>query len=261
MINSILNRIHGILFNLTRAFQPEKFLFALLGCYVALLLNSKAEEYADFGVMYCFSQAIDYDYIFMLYFFAAVPYAICYLEETRDHYVYLYLSRAGKQGYLSDKAIAVFLSGNLTVIGGCLLYFITLLCYVPWNGDVEFNASAYDGYAILIGQGHAITFLIIRIGLLGISAGTIAVLTFLCSGWFRSLSSVYGCPVVIFFVWVTVSQLTCLPDCVRIQMLIWIPTLSNLISSVLYAVLFFLSLIVFSCKLCFPHMIRRLENE
>lgn len=251
-------RLRCLLVNLERAFQLGRFLFAVFSCFAALLINTDF-DFLEFGALDCFAKAVSYNYVFMLYFFAAIPYAASYLEEIRNHYAYLYLDRAGWKGYLADKVIAVFLSGSFSVMAGCVLYLLLLTRFTPLIGSIEI--SSYSGYEELILQGQLMWYLVVKIGILSISAGTVAVLSFLCSGWFRSLLVVYGCPLVIFFVWVSAGQLCNLPDCVMINWLIALPVLSRMETSILYTVLFFILIMVLACIVCFPHMRRRLENE
>ena len=245
---------------LIRSLKSKNTLAAVAGIFIAFILNNMSDIalFSGFDKYYFFSHATAYNFMFLIYFFAAFPFAGSFIDDLNNHFCYFELLRIRREKYWVYKSLAVFCSACMVTFVSCLLFFIflSILLY-----NVPFRALDYSGYEILLKQKHTCAYIIVKSSILSFASGSIATISFALSVFLKNASSVMGLPLVLFFGWITICQMFNLPGVIAINKLIAYPVFDSFIGSFLYSVIFMTGISMIIMNLLKQRMMRRIENE
>lgn len=154
--------------------------------------------------------------LFILCIAPILPYGMAFASDVEDKAMPFWIVRVGIAKYVSSKFIVAAFTGFLSVAVSMTVFSLLLSLFFPLFNEL----STSDSYAVLLEGGHLILYVVVLVIHYSLSAalfggGAIAISTIITDKF-----SVIAIPIVIYFVFMRLTDLTSIPEFLKVSMLV-----------------------------------------
>lgn len=159
-----------------RMLSDRRTYLSILGATIALFF---ALEHSGIqgGVLQTFATTRAQSGELLCYVFCAMPFASVFCEDLENRYIYYSVGRGNLTYYTLSKAIHIYLSSIITMVGGVFCFCLLVRCMVPWSDPLEVNwlESLQAGcYGFLLTSAHYLIYCLAYAFHLGLMAGMLS---------------------------------------------------------------------------------------
>lgn len=148
-----------------------------------LVLFREIPRVSETNVLSALILSVDDAFFYLNYMIIAIVFATEYCKQKENHFLQFCMIRCRDVNYILSKLLNSFLSGFCTMCSAMALWLFSLRMFIPWAvmGIGQYDICIEWGMGDLLGkQSFLLYFGLICVGL-GLLAGILAVLSFLCS--------------------------------------------------------------------------------
>ena len=148
-----------------------------------LVLFREIPRVSETDVLSALILSVDDPFFYLNYMVIAIVFATEYCKQKENHFLQFCMIRCRDINYILPKLLNSFLSGFFTMCSATALWLLSLRMFIPWAimGVGQYDICIEWGMGDLLGKQLFLHyFALICVGL-GLLAGILAVLSFLCS--------------------------------------------------------------------------------
>jgi len=204
-----MNLIKNLKIDLYRAFSGKLFLIGLLCTQGVFYLNIPWDNIGQ-SVIYIVNLLLFGSFVQLLLVCGAIPYATAYLSDCENGYIKSLVIRSDLRSYLRSKVIITAISGFLTVFLGKLIFAMTMLSFFPVISPSRTEISQ-DFVLDVLAVTHPYAYLFVNAATYALGTAAFAVLALLISSLTHNIFVTIMSPMVMYFLFTSITQILHLP--------------------------------------------------
>ncbi len=194
--------------NLRQLGRSYAWLVGMIGVAVFLFFALETQGFYNNNVVstYTFSTRMSGGLI--IYVFCAFPYATKFCEELENKYVRYGVIRGNLKYYVLSKAVVIYFSSIIVMLGGTFLFLLLCRTQVPWmdwQWGNDYGSLTAGCYGDILQAERPLEYCMLYALHLGLLAGMLSLFAAFCSIYVSNRVLVLIMPVLLFRILVSVN--------------------------------------------------------
>ena len=179
--------------------KGPSWIIGMIGVAVSLFFSLETQGFFNHNIVSTYVYATRMTGSLIAYTFCAFPYAVRISEELENKYARYSVIRGNLKAYVISKAVMIWLSSAVVMIGGTLLFL--LLCHsrlpwMDWEMGSDYAALLGGCYGEFLRSGKPLCYCLLYAMDMGLLAGPLSLFAAFCSIYISNRVLVLVMPVI-----------------------------------------------------------------